>query len=35
MVGDHALLMQTPHNIYLFMVRFYREYTIYIMDRSL
>ena len=35
MACDCALLMQTPHNIYLFMASFYRKYAIYIVARSL
>jgi hypothetical protein len=29
MAWDHALKMQTSHNIYLFMARFSVKYTIY------
>jgi hypothetical protein len=32
MACDCALLMQTPHNICLFMESFYRKYAIYIVE---
>ncbi len=32
MAWDHALKMQTPHNIYLFIASFNSKYTIYIME---
>ncbi len=32
MAWDHALLMQTSHNIYLFMASSYSKYAIYIVE---